>query len=66
MPNDYTKALPGASHGSVSVVTNPDTGISVQLVQYVDHKLGAASWRIALMFGVAVGQAASGQRLISA
>lgn len=66
VPNDYTKALPGASHGSVSVVTNPDTGISVQLVQYVDHKLGAASWRIALMFGVAVGQAASGQRLISA
>lgn len=66
VPNDYTQALPGASHGSVSVVTNPDTGISVQLVQYVNHQLGASYWRIALMFGVAKGQAASGQRLISA
>lgn len=66
VPNDYTQALPGTSHGSVSVVTNPDTGISVSLVQYVDHKLGSAFLRMALMYGVAVGQAASGQRLISA
>lgn len=66
VPNDYTQALAGASNGSVSVVTNPDTGISVQLVQYVNHQLGASYWRIALMFGVAKGQAASGQRLISA
>lgn len=66
VPNDYTQAQPGASHGAVSVVTNPDTGISVQLVQFVDHTLGASFWRIAIMFGVAKGQAASGQRLVSA
>ncbi|MBX3747328.1 MAG: hypothetical protein KF833_18620 [Verrucomicrobiae bacterium] len=66
VPNDYTQALPGASHGSVGVVTNPDTGMTVSVVQYVDHKLGASFLRMALMYGVAVGQAPSGQRLISA
>jgi phage I-like protein len=64
VPNDYAAALPGASNGAVSVVTNPDTGISVQLVQYVDHNLAAAYWRVAYMWGVAVGQANSGQRLV--
>lgn len=66
VPNDYTLVLPAANNGNVSVVTNPDTGISVQLVQYVDHKAAEATWRIAIMFGVAKGQAASGQRLVSA
>lgn len=67
LPNDYSVALPGASGGgTVSTVTNPDTGISVMLVQYVDHALGAAKWRIALMFGVAKAQVASGQLLRSA
>jgi hypothetical protein len=67
LPNNYSDVLPGtAGAGSVSTVTNPDTGLSVMLVQYVDHKLGSAFWRIALQYGVAVGNAASGQRLISA
>jgi phage I-like protein len=67
LPNDYSAALPGATGGGVvSTVRNPDTGISVMLVQHVNHTLGAAYWRIALMFGVAKGQVASGQRLISA
>lgn len=65
LPGDYIGALPGAGNGSSSVVTNPDTGVSVQLVNYVDHKLGKAVWRAAFMFGTAPGQAASGQRLVS-
>lgn len=66
LPNDYSAALPGATGGGVvSTVTNPDTGISVMLTQYVDHGLGAAYWRIALMFGAAKGQALSGQILKS-
>ena len=66
LPADYTKALPGSSNGSVSTVTNPDTGISLAVTQFVDHTLGKAVWRAALMYGVGVGQGAAGQRLISA
>lgn len=63
VPEDYTRALPGASNGVVSVVTNPDTGISVQKVDFVDHKLARAYSRIAMSYGVAKGQVASGQCL---
>lgn len=66
VPNDYTQALPGANNGNVSVVTNPDVGISVQLVQYVDHALAQATWRLAYMWGVAKGEARAGQRIIEA
>lgn len=67
VPNDYSKVFGDvASNGVVQLVTNPDTGISVMLVRYIDHKAAEAAWRIALMWGAAVGNAASGQRLISA
>jgi len=66
LPNDYSTALPGVTGGgAVSTVRNPDTGISVMLVQFVDHQLGAAFWRVALMFGTAVGNPQSGQFLRS-
>jgi phage I-like protein len=61
LPADYTQVLPGASHGSMSVITNPDTGLSVLKADFVDHTLGAAVSRIAWMYGVAAGQVASGQ-----
>lgn len=67
LPNDYTAGMEGiASNGVVQVVKNPDTGISVQLVRYIDHKLAESAWRLALMWGAAKGNPASGQRLISA
>lgn len=67
LPNDYSAALPGVSGGGVvQTVTNEDTGISVMLVMYVNHQLGSAYWRIAVQFGAAVGNAAAGQRLVSA
>ena len=65
VPAGYVNALPGASNGVQSVVTNPDTRISVQLTQFVDHKLAEAYWRIAVIFGAAVGQASSGQLITS-
>jgi len=64
LPNDYTSVFPGVGDGVVSTIQNPDTGLSVMLVQYIDHKLGAAFMRVALMYGVAVGQAASCQLLV--
>ena len=60
-PNDYTSVLPGASFGNVQMVTDPDIGITVMQVQYVNHTLGTATSRIALMWGTAPGQTAAGQ-----
>ena len=60
-PNDYTTVLPGASFGNVQMVTDPDLGITVMQVQYVNHTLGTATSRIALMWGTAPGQTAAGQ-----
>lgn len=65
-PNDYSQAIAGANYGIVQTVTNPDTGLTVMVTQYIDHSLGAAFLRVALMWGVAVGQADSLQRLTSA
>jgi formaldehyde-activating enzyme involved in methanogenesis len=60
-PNDYTTVLPGASFGNVQMVTDPDIGITVMQVQYVNHTLGTATSRLALMWGTAPGQTAAGQ-----
>ena len=65
-PNDYTTVLPGASFGNVQMVTDPDIGITVMQVQYVNHTLGTATSRIALMYGTAAGQTAAGQLIKAA
>jgi hypothetical protein len=64
-PNDYTSVLPGASFGTVQMVTDPDIGITVMLTQYVNHTLARASSRISLMYGTAAGQGAAGTVLQS-
>jgi hypothetical protein len=67
VPNDYTQALPGATGGgTVQVITEPNTGFSVMLTQFIDHKLGAAFARVAVMYGAAKGQQKAGRRLVSA
>lgn len=65
-PNDYTSIMPGASFGNVAMVTDPDLGITVMQVQYVNHVLGTATSRIALMFGTAAGQSNAGQLIVAA
>jgi phage I-like protein len=65
-PNDYTTANPGSSFGNVQMVTDPDIGITVMQVQYVNHTLGTATSRIALMYGTAAGQTAAGQLIKAA
>lgn len=65
--NDYTTAQPGLpATGNVQQVTNPDTGVTVTMVQFVDHKLGKSYMRIAWMRGVAVGNPKAGQLIKSA
>lgn len=66
IPGDYVTALPGVpATGLVSVVTQPETGLSMQVVKYVDHQMGSATMRVALMYGVAKGRVAAGQILRS-
>ena len=60
VPNDYTAALPGSNYGNVSTVTDPDIGITVMVTQYVDHNAGTSNYRVALMYGVAVGDPVAG------
>ncbi len=60
LPNDYTKFAPGVSYGNVQTVTDPDLGLSVMLVQYVDHTLATGNQRISLMYGTAAGQTDAG------
>jgi hypothetical protein len=63
LPNDYAQALPGASNGVVTSIFNEPTGITVQLVQFVDHVKAEATARVALMWGVAKGNPATGERI---
>ncbi len=57
---DYSSVLPDANYGSVTTVTNPDFGISMTLVQYVNHTQGYAEWRLQVMLGTAVGDPRAG------
>jgi len=66
LPNDYTTILPGASYGQVQAVTNPDTGVSALLVNYVNHAGAYASSRLAWMYGVAKAATKGGQIVKSA
>jgi hypothetical protein len=55
LPYDYVDAQLGGNYGAVSQITDPATGLSVMLTQYVNHDLGRSNYRVALMRGVAVG-----------
>lgn len=66
VPADYANALPGATGGGVSqVITNPKSGLSVHLVQFVDHQKGKSFSRMAYIIGAAKGQPKAGQLLLS-
>lgn len=68
LDSDYMTANPAAAqgNGTSEVVTDPDLGISVQQVQFVNHQMATAHQRISLLYGVAKGQDNAGQRLTSA
>jgi hypothetical protein len=63
--SDYVNVLPGASYGNATVVTDPDIGLSVFQVQFVNHQKATATQRISFIFGVAKGQTKAGQTLKS-
>jgi hypothetical protein len=67
VPGDYTSVFPGVDAGGrAQLITDPSTGITVQMVQFINHTLGTATQRVAYMYGAAKGQVAAGQFLRSA
>ena len=63
---NYAQEFGAPATGNVSTITNPNTGFSVQLVQFTDHLSGKSRWRVACFYGKAVGNYRSLQRLTSA
>jgi hypothetical protein len=62
IPNDWSSVLgPSSTYGSVNVVTNPDTGLSVLLVQFSNPQSSHAEYRLSLIYGVAKGNEKGGQ-----
>lgn len=60
LPQDFVQALGVMVPGSVTTVTDPDTGISVLLVQYINLTQGYSEWRIEVLLGTAVGDKRGG------
>lgn len=65
VPGDYSTVLQGAGNGTVSTITNPDTGISVLQAQYVDNNAATATSRLAIMFGASRGLDQAGERIVA-
>ena len=65
LPNDYSKVLPGASYGNVTQISDPETGMTVLLVEYVNHTGGYAEMRMESMIGAGVGDKRGGLVLTS-
>ena len=62
IPNDWSTVLgPNSGYGQVSVVTNADTGLSVLLVRFSNPQSAHAEYRMALIYGTAVGNSKGGQ-----
>lgn len=67
VPNDLTgNASVGANFpGSITTVTDPGTGLTMLLVQYINPTGGYAEWRIEAMLGAAVGDPRCGMVITS-
>lgn len=66
LPTDYANQPGLPATALQQVVTNPDTGLSVQLTMFVNHQLGKTYMRLAWMRGQAVGNLKAAQLLRSA
>lgn len=66
LPQDYSQVFPDMPPTAiVEAVTEPETGLSLQMVRFVDHKLAETRARAAVSFGAAVGQKNAGILLTS-
>jgi hypothetical protein len=67
LPMDLQQVLPGTPlPGSMAVITDPVTQLSMALSSYHNLQAGYAEWRPELMSGVAVGDRRAGLVMTSA
>lgn len=67
VPADPRELLPNAPMtSSLEVITDPISGLSVMAQEYIDAATLSATVKLIWIYGVAVGNATCGQRLISA
>ncbi len=60
LPQQLSQSFAAAAPGSVTTVTDPNTGISVSLVQFWNLLTNAYEWRPEVMVGAAVGDRRAG------
>ncbi|MDE2096193.1 MAG: hypothetical protein KGL39_03035 [Patescibacteria group bacterium] len=60
LPQDFTQALGVMIPGSATTITDPDTKISIMLVQYVNLTQNYAEWRPEVELGVSAGDTRGG------
>jgi hypothetical protein len=67
IPSDYTTVFPDLPPtASVTVATEPMTGLTMMMVRYLNHQMELANARISLMYGVAKGQPGALTRIVKA
>ena len=61
VPTDYTKIMPEIpSTAAIEMVTEPNTGLTFMVVKHLDHGLETSNLRVALMFGIGIGDERQG------
>jgi len=60
LPTDFTTAIDAPIPGTKTTVTDPDTKISLMLVQYISLRENYAEWRPEVQLGTAVGDKRAG------
>jgi hypothetical protein len=64
VPINYAEVMPEIpSTAAIEMVTEPRTGITFMVVKYLDHGYENANMRVALMFGVGIGDERQGMLL---
>ena len=63
-PRDFNPGMPVP--GNIGIVTEPRTGLSVMVVEYIDMATLNVTTKLLWMYGVAVGNANNGQLVVSA
>lgn len=67
LPANPADVLPNAAvPGSIGVITEPKTGLSIMAVEWIDMATLSADIMVVWHYGVAKGQTTNGQRLVSA